>query len=117
MSELGLQVRAARKARKWKQGDLAKAAGVSIGTIQNLELGKRKTDPGNVIAIRQALDLEGDEVETRKTWPSDIQVIVNMIGQCLLGKSPEERYAFSMEMVDRFMPTTDGSNGAGAIED
>ena len=114
--ELGLRYRDARRARKMKQEELAEAVGVSLGTIQNLELGKRETHRATLIKIGQVLDLPGDEDEARALWEPDVQAILNMIGTWLMSMSEAERMEFNLEMVRRrfgVASMAQGVNGDG----
>ncbi|MBI4282472.1 MAG: helix-turn-helix domain-containing protein [Chloroflexi bacterium] len=54
---LGLRVRLARIARRWRQVDLAAAAGVSQRSVSALELDHRLY-PGEKVSILAALGLE-----------------------------------------------------------
>ncbi len=59
-AELGPEdVRAARAFLQWSQGDLAKAAGVSVSTIAEFEKGSRTPIANNLAAIRSVLEAAG----------------------------------------------------------
>lgn len=100
---LGQRFRAARKARKMTQQELADAVEASLGTVQNLESGKRHTHPNTIIAIRRVLGMEGDEAATIEDWPADVKVITNMIGAWLVAQSPADRELFAVEMTRRII--------------
>lgn len=106
---LGQQIRAARKARKWTQQELADAAETSLGTIQNLESGKRQTHPNTVIAVKAALGIAGDEAATVSSWPNDVKVIVDMVGLWLVAQSPDDRERFAVEMTRRIIGSAPSS--------
>lgn len=53
------QSRAGRALIDWSQGDLAKAAGVSLSTIADFERGRREPIANNLAAIRAALEQGG----------------------------------------------------------
>ncbi len=57
--ELGRRLKVHRILKKIKQGDLAKMAGVSVGTIKNLE-SKGQTSLESLLKIVRALDLIQD---------------------------------------------------------
>lgn len=56
------QSRAARGLLNWSQDRLAREAGISLSTIRDFELGKRKPMPANARAIRQSLEAAGVEL-------------------------------------------------------
>lgn len=53
------QCRAARALIGWTMPQLAAAAGVSVGTINNFELGRRAPIAANMTVIRTALESAG----------------------------------------------------------
>jgi transcriptional regulator with XRE-family HTH domain len=55
----------ARLSKEWTQGQLASAAGVSQGTIGNIESGLRK-NPRELLAIASALGVSPDWLKTGK---------------------------------------------------
>ena len=57
-----LQLRAARALLEWNQKDLARAAGLSLPTIQRMEtIGLHRSSAGNVNKIQLALEAAGIE--------------------------------------------------------
>ena len=55
------QIRAARSLVDWSQDDLAKAAGVALTSVRDIEGEKRAADSGTVANVRRALENEGVE--------------------------------------------------------
>jgi transcriptional regulator with XRE-family HTH domain len=63
--DLGSRVRAARRARGWRQQDLAEAAGVARYTVVKLERGKlADVNYKTLVSILEALGLELRVAET-----------------------------------------------------
>jgi transcriptional regulator with XRE-family HTH domain len=55
-----VQIRAARVLLRWKQKDLADAAGVSFPTIQRMEInGPERSSAGNVEKVQRSLEHAG----------------------------------------------------------
>ena len=59
----GVQIRAARGILRWSLKDLAKASGVSLPTVQRIELqdGVPNTKAKTLLDIRNALEIAGIE--------------------------------------------------------
>lgn len=101
----------AREIREWRrkmrprpgQQDVADAVGVSLGTIQNLEGGKKNTHPDTIRAVREYLGMPGDETATIASWPDDVKVITDMVGAWLVAQTPAVRHEFSLEMTRRII--------------
>jgi transcriptional regulator with XRE-family HTH domain len=55
------QIRAARSLIGWKQSDLAKACGLSLTAINNIERGAADPRASNLAAIQRALEAAGVE--------------------------------------------------------
>ena len=53
------QVRAARAFLNWKQTDLANAAGISEGSVKNVERGNTDSYPATLRAVQSALEIAG----------------------------------------------------------
>ncbi len=70
---IGERVRRARKAMALSQVQLGAAAGVSAGTIGNIEAGTFAPRPGTLTAIARALGVEPDDL-TREEAPSGLVV-------------------------------------------
>lgn len=102
--EQGRQIRAARKAKKMTQAELAKAVGVgSVRTIQSLESGERATHPATVMDVKKLLGMMGNHEDTREGWPSDIQTITDMVGAYLSTMTPEARRDWIHDMTLRIV--------------
>ena len=89
-------VRTERRRRHWGQQQLADAAGVSLGTINNFERKKTLPQPGNLRAILRILGLEqegGDETasNTRGQWPQDVKTFLDIMGLFLTALPEDER--------------------------
>lgn len=78
------EVRSTRKARGWRQLDLAEKALLDVKTIRNVEAGKRCT-PGTYQQVFRALKVNGE-----REWPLDVRAITQALGH-LLVELPEER--------------------------
>lgn len=66
---MGLEIAAARKARKWSEGKLAEHAGVSRGTVRRIEKGHPKAEVGLVFEMASlvGVSLFGDKRRERLT--------------------------------------------------
>jgi transcriptional regulator with XRE-family HTH domain len=85
---LGAQIRQHRRARKMTQQQLADAAGLSLRMIQDTEAGKHKPQPQNLVALRSALEIEGDAKQTEDDFPPDVKTFLYVIG-AFLSSMPE----------------------------
>jgi transcriptional regulator with XRE-family HTH domain len=65
VSHIAERLLEARLSKEWTQGQLASAAGVSQGTIGNIESGLRK-NPRELLAIAAALGVSPDWLKTGK---------------------------------------------------
>lgn len=108
---LGALVRSRRKKRGLDQRELANLAGVSLGTVQNIEGAKvRKPHQGNLEAILAVLDLplgsDGDAADdpTEESgeieWPPDVEAFRDIIGLYLMQFDPATRVKV-MRVVNR----------------
>lgn len=101
---------AARKARKMNQQDVADKAGVSLGTINNLEnarsLPQRKNRAAIVAAIGEDIFDEGLADQARLGWDDDVQVFTEVIGGYLNALTPAQR----AEVVTRWMREITGQS-------
>lgn len=70
METLGERIKKARLAKGWSQGKLAAAAGVSQGTIGNIEAGIR-VEPRGLIEIASALGVRAQWVKTGELPQTD----------------------------------------------
>jgi transcriptional regulator with XRE-family HTH domain len=55
------QIRAARSLVNWTQEDLAKAAGVALTSVRDIEAERRAAESGTVNSVRRALENKGVE--------------------------------------------------------
>jgi len=55
---VGRSIAAARRAREWSQSDLARATGLSRGSIANIERGAQQAPLGTIWVIGTALEVE-----------------------------------------------------------
>jgi len=65
VNDIAERLQEARLSKEWTQGQLASAAGVSQGTIGNIESGLRK-NPRELLAIASALGVSPDWLKTGK---------------------------------------------------
>lgn len=107
------QVRAARKAHRWTQPELAEHAGVSVGTVSNTERAISWPQPSHLRAILRALDItldepgepadQRDENSTALAWflslHDDVRTALYMVGLYLERFEGEERDARIREVV------------------
>lgn len=111
MSELGAladTVRSARKRKHWGQKELAAAAEVSLGVVNNLERGKTRPQPGNLRAILRALEIEepkaqaGGEEDDDFTpdFPPKIRAALDIMGMYLLS-IPEDELEAETKSISR----------------
>lgn len=101
---LRLEARAARKARKLTQQQVAAKAGVGLRTYQKFELGQQWPQQENLRSILAALDIgvvgtgpaqDGDPGEaTRSSWPLHVQVFLDTVGAFLMTMTEAERLDF-----------------------
>lgn len=87
--ELRTLVVEGRKKRGLTQDELAERAGVSLGTVQNIEGAKTKTQRDKREKVLGALGLsDTDEPQppegVERTWPADVSVFLDVLGTYLL---------------------------------
>lgn len=88
----GDEIARARTERGWTQEDLAERSGVPKRTIQEIESGRvSKPQRATDIKLRQTLDIEGDPVRERASWPEDVAAIVDIVGARLMTLTPADR--------------------------
>jgi transcriptional regulator with XRE-family HTH domain len=59
---IGDRIRAARTARSLTHEALARAAGLSLDTVQKLQAGKREPSASVIVALCRALEISADEL-------------------------------------------------------
>jgi transcriptional regulator with XRE-family HTH domain len=110
LATIAARFKEARLARNMDQKDVAEKAGVSVGTINNLEHGRRMPHRRTRAAISRALgeDIFEDGLgdEARLGWPQDVQVFADVIGGYLAALPPTER----AEVVGRWMREITGQS-------
>lgn len=86
--EFGLEIREKRGNKGWTQQQLADAAGVSKGTVRNLEAGKVELQPGNLGKVLDALDYKRSPVP----WAGNetFEGFLEMVGRRVWNAPPEE---------------------------
>lgn len=96
----------ARLSMKWTQGQLASAAGVSQGTIGNIESGLRK-DPRELLAIASALGVSPDWLKTGKgskqpasptTVPTSLEDAIGLLAGLLNAMGDDQRNRVEQRM-------------------
>lgn len=103
----GTEIRRRRRALGMTQRQLAEASGVSIRQVQGTEAGQTRPQPANLAAIALALgvDLDGDGDETRRSWPQDVSVFLDIVGAFLValpeGKRQEWMRRIGASIVTR----------------
>jgi transcriptional regulator with XRE-family HTH domain len=100
----------ARKARGLNQQEVADRAGVSLGTVNNIENARSMPQRKTRAAIAQALgkDIFDDGLgeAARLGWPDDVQVFTEVIGGYLAALPPAKRG----EVVGRWMREITGQS-------
>jgi transcriptional regulator with XRE-family HTH domain len=97
--ELAERVRQARKEKRYTQQQLAEGAGVSLGTVNNLERGVSVPQRGNLASILRFLGIDQDPEETRSDWDADVELQLDIIGAFLQRLDPEERRSVSRQFT------------------
>lgn len=100
METYGQMIARLREARGWSQEDLGRAADVPKRTIQDIELDKVKTPQRRTRQkLHMALEIEGDPDLTRRAWPSDIQVFLDVLGAFMVNLTEERRLELMRAMT------------------
>lgn len=95
----GAAIRAARKAKALTQYAVAEAAGVSEGTVRNLEKGAGTPHRANLEAVCKVLGLDPATVGTETYDPvrpllsPDVRVFLDVFGGALMRMTEAEREA------------------------
>lgn len=97
------QIRDARRAKGWTQKQLAERAGVSLRAIQAAEAGESRPQPGNMHALRRALEVDAQADDTRAAWTDDVHVSLDIIGHMLATFEPDEREDVVRQLVQWLM--------------
>lgn len=90
MTDLGVRVRAARKAQGWTLADLASHAGVAPNTANSVELG-RGVRPGNLRAVLDAVGIEPFAVTADVDPDEGVQLALDLVRQWLLAMDETDR--------------------------
>lgn len=113
---IGERIKDARKYRKLTQKQLAEAANVATGTIQQYELGKRKPSFEILNAISRALNIsvaalcEERDIPTSYFAPEVVRDAINVSQQCSGFLS-----ALGFEIIDDY-ETSDGRHGCLIVD-
>lgn len=88
----GDRIRTAREQAGLSQEELAAKAGGSTNTIGSIEAGNKRTQPGKLTAVREALGLPTLVVaQEEEGFPPDVKIVRDAIGMWLLKYPPESR--------------------------
>jgi transcriptional regulator with XRE-family HTH domain len=98
--ELAERVRQARKEKRYTQQQLAEGAGVSLGTINNLERGVSVPQRANLASILRFLGIDQDPGETRAGWDDDVELQLDIIGAFLQRLDPEHRRVVGRQFTE-----------------
>lgn len=96
---IGSQVRRARKAHDWTQGQLATEAGVAPGTVVSVELGKN-VRPGSLRSVLDALNIPPIS-DAPKTVDNGVKLALDLVEKWLAAM-PESRRLAATEALIRF---------------
>lgn len=94
------EIRDARRERGWTQPELAEAAGVSLRMIQDAEGGHRRPQAAKLDAIRRALGLDANPVDTWAAWDGYTRASADLIGGVMHTFTPDERRELHFALVD-----------------
>ncbi len=109
--KLGERIKAARKAVKMTQAELAKKVGLATGTIQQYELGKRQPRYEQIANIADTLGVKaytliwGDGEHETAPWVDVLAGQLQQIGSGLL--LSKERNAGHIEFPDGYLDVTE----------
>jgi len=87
--KFGIEIREMRGGKHWTQQQLADAAGVSKGTVRNLEAGKVELQPGNLGKVLDALGYKREPLP----WAGDyaFEGFIEMVGRTVWNATGAER--------------------------
>lgn len=88
----GDRIRTAREQHGWSQEELAERAGVSPNTVGSIELGNKRTQPGKLTAVREALGIAPLAVVAEEQgYPPDVRIVRDAIGMWLMKYDEDDR--------------------------
>lgn len=110
-------VREAREERGWSQKRLAAEAGVSEGTVTNVELGRRRTQPAKLRAILDALDLAAVEQALDLTdVPIDVAIFLRHAAHRLAALDEDARGRVIADLYGRLLDASASTPVEVALE-
>lgn len=118
MESIASRLKAARFARGWRQEDLAAAAGVSLGTVGNIEAGIR-TGLQSLAALAECLGVRyrwlrlGEEPMKDDSWPFEA-----ISPRRIARLSPVQRArieGYLLAKIEAFEQDADDPKGAGQL--
>ena|GEM_PF-4513086 len=90
------QVKSVRQLRGLKQSDLAEIAGVSRGTVGNIENGAMAPHVKSLWSVMQALDLDPDPAHE---WPSYVEEYIRMLAPLIMRLEEKSRGEVMGEVI------------------
>lgn len=111
METYGQMVARLREEHGWSQEELAKRADVPKRTIQDVELDKVKTPQRRTrLKLEMALEIEGNAEHTRRSWPADVQVFLDVMGAFLSALPEERRLGLMREITTDIVAVSNGTH-------
>lgn len=96
---LGQEFRAARLEQGITQEDLAKLAGVGLGTIKNLESGERRVQVANLEKVLKVIDIKTRRSEQRTPWEEEITAATIAVLRNLPEQMRPEAFAEGLQVM------------------